>query len=423
MKARRSARGVSLVETLLAGVITTVLLAMAFSIMTSVWKAQAVAVPITDRVWDRSRAAAEIEAAIVDAAANRAYFDLRGTIGALRSDDASAQKEPGGKGGGGGTPPPSSGQTTIDPVVSFGTGVQVGERAIVGPVVVSDAKHGMFADQVGDAVTILRTAPTAAPLRLGAPFDAHAGSVRLVAASAPARDAVLALGVGDVLLVTGRAADGTVVSVLAGIESTAAAVSVPTPQTSDGTPVFAYFELRVAAPDATLAFGLRNVEAISKGVVVDADAAVALVDRSEGLVTYYTAGTTDGSVGSRVASIVLHRLVGDPDDPLEDETLVERVASPIMTLVTWSDGSTSESTDEPPPAPVVAQRLSVRVPVLVDGTGTGTNSPAETEVLELTAELLNATSMGTRMPIWYGVFAEPREVTALHHVLNGRVDA
>jgi hypothetical protein len=406
----RAHRGHSLVETVVATAITAVVVGVAVSLMAAVRRADAVAVPMTNRLWDRARAANEIQAAVTDAAAERAYFDLQATIAALRPPSATGPTVAADKGGGGGGSgePPRAGHRTVQPVVSFGTGVRVGASlTIAGPVAVTDAERPLFPNQVGDALSILRTMTPKGPLHLGADFDSSTGFIRLVAAGTDARNAVADLTAEDVLVITGRSGDGSVVTAVAGILGPAEPVAMPTPQTEDGVAVFSYYQLRVTGPGDTCRWGLGNSGAAAAGVVLGRDASVALVDRSEGVVTYYTSGPGSEGYGRGSRSIVLHRVVGDPRAPLEDESLVEPAGAPLDASLLWSDGSVTESTIAPPPgAAAVLASVTVAVPVLVGGTGPSASETAESEMLELTVEVLNSMGARSRMPVWFGVFAD-----------------
>ena len=396
MRCGPGCRGSSLVETLVAAGVTVVLLGLAAQMLASLKRAEAVAVPMAARVWDRARAAAEIQGATTDGAADLAYFDLQATVAALRS---SREGSPGG-----GVPP--TGTVHVPPVVSYGSGVRVGESlSIRGPVTVSDAGSPLFERQVGDAVSVLRTESGTAPLRLGAPFDNRSGRIVLVANGRDSEDAIGSLRRGDVLVVTGRSVAGTVVTALAGVANDAEAVALPTPQTSGGEPVFGYYEVEIAAPAERLRCGLLNTEEAAAGVVIAPDAAVALVDRAAGVVTFYTSQDEKKEDDVERVSFALHRVAGDPASPDEDEVLVEQAAAPLDAKLLWSDGTMTESTDVTAPAGAVLSTVTVAVPVVSEEPGP--NGKHRSELLELAAELFNSTSPSSRMTVWFGVFAEP----------------
>src|SRR5205085_10427312 len=146
-------------------------------------------------------------------------------------------------------------------------------------------------------------------LRLGSPFVTNAGVVQLAARDRRDRDHVLALRTNDVILIAGRTTTNAVVTAGATLKATPHAVSVGSPVDGNGNPLFAYYEADTTGAGEVNRWGLRNGTAAAAGVTIGTDAAVAVLHRDGGVVTYATATESIAGSGQRIS---LLRIVGDP---------------------------------------------------------------------------------------------------------------
>jgi hypothetical protein len=382
-------RGMSVPELLVATAIGVVVLGAAIPLLGRIQAAALSGLPQARRAVARAEVHAELNRAS-DTAAGIAYFDLQATTrpakqqlaasvraGGRPSGDAGEKQigegvaAPGGSSGGaGGEPggrrskiPTISLDLALRPIVSYGTGVRVGERLrIAGPLEISPGERPIFSDQTGDAVTFLRAEPSCAPFTLGVTFDSGSGAIRLVARDKADVRQILELVAGDVLLVNGRTRDGSYVTALAELTGAPHQVNLPSVTDASDQVLFTYYEASISPPGATYAWGLRNAEASEAGIDILEDASVALLDRAGAVLTYYTAVAR--------SSTALYRVVGDPDTPVEREQLVARAAAPMTVSIEWSEGDAEEPADEesgesasPGGAPEAMRAVVVRVPV------------------------------------------------------------
>jgi len=252
----------------------------------------------------------------------------------------------------------------LQPTVRFGSGVKVGHGlVIVGPLAITPESTPVVAGQVGDAVTFLFTEPSFLSFTLGATFQGKSGVVRLVARDSIDVNQITDLAVGDILVINGRTTAGEYATALASLTGSFQQVALPSVADSNRNVVFKYFEAPIDLPLATYAFGLRNSDLTSAGVDIVDDASVALLDRAAPVVTYYT--SPDGNL------FTLHRLVGDPARPAEDEPVVEAAAAPLTAIVEWA-GS--------PGVPEAMIGITLSVPLAAPETGNRTAGPVESHL-------------------------------------------
>jgi hypothetical protein len=220
-----------------------------------------------------------------------------------------------------GTPIPH--QFTLAPAFSYGDGVRLGPSGlhVVGPVTVVDT--AIAPGQEGQALALLRVA-TGAHARLGATLESATGVVTLCATTSGRADVIANLQAGDLLVVTGRSPVGDVRTALVQLTGPATQVAKPTPGGVDGSDLATYYEVRCDPVDAVYGFGLRNADrTVRDAPSICADAAVAVLERDEPVVVYYTA--RDQASGR----LRLLRCVGDPSRPVALDILVEDAAAPL----------------------------------------------------------------------------------------------
>jgi hypothetical protein len=402
---RRRAAGFSVAETLVAALVVTVVVGAAMALVAKTHEASRESAPEIERTVRRAAALAEIRSTIEDAAATTGYFDLRATLGGItRGSAGGASTPPDGyrllvaadpqtwpdgfdpedrrtwdlvdwwdqmvpsdpttwyyavdkthRAVAGKDPTPSTGrplssiphQFELTPVWSPGTEVIVGDGlALRGPCAVLPEATGCGGDQVGGAVMALQVERGPGTLRLGARLVTTTGAIRLVASTASQIEAVESLSVGDVLVITGREASGSITTSLVGVRSRARAVAAPTPARADGTPIFHYYDVETTGPGEIVGGYLRNGPATAGGAEYLEDATVARLSRDGAVVTFYTRRSDGG--------LALVRAVGDPRRPETIETLVEGVLSP---LEVEAFGPTAKTGTEP--AAIAVLRVSV----------------------------------------------------------------
>jgi hypothetical protein len=262
----------------------------------------------------------------------------------------------------------------LAPTMKFGSGVRVGERlSIVGPLAVTPEDRGIAPGQAGTAVSFLRTDPQFASFRLGGKFQGNGGVIQLVARDRVDVEQIEAVVAGDIFVVNGRTTAGEYATALAAVTEPFHQIAVPSPTDGSGNVLFKYFEAPIEEPGSRLAFGLRNSDLTDEGVDIGDDGAVALLDRSAPVVTYYTAAVDSG--------YALRRVVGDPATAEQTEELAGAVASPLEADLTWATTGNADATGAEasirPPSPEDLLAVTVRVPILATEANGETREPLE----------------------------------------------
>lgn len=428
----------SLLELLVAAAVTVIVIGAALPLLAQIQSASLRGMPQARRVLTRDDVRAELLRAS-DTAAKVAYFDLQATVQGIRSHlgagaDGDSQLPPQGYClvvlGDRGTWPPgfdprdrstwsqfdwwegldrddpstwywncgaksnAKGETErsgdasrglptapidvqLAPTMKFGSGVRVGERlSIVGPLSVTAENQAVAPGQAGSAVTFLRTDPQFTSFRLGGKFQGNSGVIQLVARDRVDVEQIEAVVAGDIFVVNGRTTAGEYATALAAVTEPFHQIAVPSPTDGSGTVLFNYYEAPTAEPGSTFAFGLRNSDLTDEGVDIGDDAAVALLDRSAPVVTYYTAAGKNG--------YVLHRAVGDPASPAQIEEIAGTVASPLEAHLTWATPGDADPTGAKasirPPQPEELVAVTVKVAVLATEESEATHEPLEATV-------------------------------------------
>lgn len=292
----------------------------------------------------------------------------------------------------------------LAPVYSYGDGVVFagGNRdatvAVVGPAAVVPDSTPLYPDQNGDALVMLRTEPSTSRLALGASFDTTSNTIRLVASDVATREAIETLAAGDVLVVTGNTAAGTTRTAIAELRETPAPVVWPSPLDTSGQPILRYFQASVEPSSSEFRWGLRNAAASAAGVTITQDASVAVLDRSGGVVVFYTArDERDRTEFVKVTGGV----VTDPQqlgpgirNRNSRQVLVRDAAAPLRAEVRTMTVGTGDT------ARTVTSGMSVAMPIA------GENGEPNVEPLSATVEFLASAMTNSKLGFTYGTISE-----------------
>jgi prepilin-type N-terminal cleavage/methylation domain-containing protein len=341
--------GFTIVELIVGIAIFAIIAAVALSILAMTTRSRSAALPAAEALRTGSAVWLELDRAVADSASKSLYLDPAATFGNIGPSTTTSAK--GSTGPLAGTPPPGSGLETSEHVAPavFRTGPPLGfgeQLSITGPVTIHTDPVAF--DQVGAAVTVLRTDPTTPQLRLGSTFAPGAGRLTLVGREGPAVEAIERLASGDCLLINGLASDRRSAKSLALVTGPARRISVtenaPTVGLDPGAASpFAYFEVPCESSASTaFPWGLRNPQETPDGTDISADAAVAKLAAPW---TYYT---TDENVLVRLEgapTTVVRKLPGDeqPQASIVDE-LATDVASPLAARAVLDDATEVSST-------------------------------------------------------------------------------
>lgn len=297
--------------------------------------------------------------------------------------------------------PPAAGR--LAPVYSYGDGVvfaggDTGVRVpVVGPAAVVPDSVPLYSDQAGDALVLLRTEPSMPRLALGGSFDSASNTIRLVATDPATREAVEGLASGDVLVVTGATPAGATRTALAELRSTPEPLVWPSPLDAAGEPILRYYQASVAPPSSDFRWGLRNPDAGTAGVVIDPDASVAVLDRTGGVVVFYTARGRAGTELVKVTGGVardaqqLGPVAGDAN---VRQVLVRGAASALRAEVrtmTVGEGGTART---------VAAGLTVAMPIA------GESGEPNSEPLSASVAFLASAMTNTKLGFSYGTITD-----------------
>lgn len=341
--------GFTIVELLVGIAIFALIAAVALSILAMTTRSRRAALPAAEALRTGSTIWLELDRAVADSASKTLYLDVAATFGGLGPSTPSASK--GSAGPKPPTPAPGSGLEISEHVAPavFRTGPPLGfgeQLSVTGPVTIHAAP--VAANQVGAAVTVMRTDPATPQLRLGATFAPGAGRLTLIGREGSAVEAIERLAAGDCLLVNGLASDGRSAKSLALVTGPPRRIAVvenaPTVGVDPGTESpFAYFEVPCQSSSSTaFPWGLRNPADCPDGTDISSDAAVAKLAAPW---TYYA---TDANVLVRLEgapTIVVRTLPGDeePQASVVDE-LATDVASPLAARAVLDDATEVNST-------------------------------------------------------------------------------
>jgi hypothetical protein len=426
----RAQHGGALVETVVALAILTAVTGMAIAVLARTSKLSAAGRGETERLWSRAKAERELASAEY-AAADLAYFDLTATVDALRrggeSTGAAANRSTPPSGYCGPVDPadtttwPSGfdpndratwttvtwwsglvrsdpttwfydcsspvepGPRRLTPVFSYGDGVVLGGKLnIVGPAAVTPESAPLFGDQVGDSLTLIRSAAGRGPFQLGDAFDSASAVIRLMARDSTSVAQVEGLLAGEVLVVTGRDSSGIVATALAELQEAPHQVSIPSPTDDRGEVIVRYYEARVSTPEATVRWGLANAGRATTGVSILADAAVALLDGDAGVVSFYTARDVDGT-------LTLFKVIGDPRTPERRDALVTHAATSLVARLETTTTSDASGTR------TLATALEATMVV-------ASEAPTPSEPVHSRVEFIGAAHSPRRIGLHYGEF-------------------
>ncbi len=291
----------------------------------------------------------------------------------------------------------------LSPVYSYGDGVvfaggDTGSSvAIVGPAAVVPDTAKLYSDQAGDALVMLRTEPSVPRLSLGGAFDSMSTTIRLVAGDPATREGIESLVPGDVLVVTGNSMSGQTRTAVAELRQTPVPVLVPSPLDTTGQPILKYFEASVQPSTSTFRWALRNASASAAGVIIDPDASVAVLDRSGGVVVFYTARDRSGTSLVKVTGGVAtdpQQLGPAVQADGQRQVLVRDAAAAlraeVLTMTVGTGGT----------ARTVSSALTVAMPI------SGENGGANVEPLSTTVEFLASAMTNSKLGFTYGTITE-----------------
>jgi prepilin-type N-terminal cleavage/methylation domain-containing protein len=366
--------GFTIVELIVGIAIFAIIAAVALSILAMTTRSRSAALPAAEALRTGSAVWLELDRAVADSASKTLYLDVAATFGGLGPSTPSASK--GSEGPKPPTPAPGSGLEISEHVAPavFRTGPPLGfgeQLSVTGPVTIHAAP--VASDQVGAAVTVMRTDPATPQLRLGATFAPGAGRLTLIGREGSAVEAIERLATGDCLLVNGLASDGRSAKSLALVTGAPRRISVvenaPTVGLDPGaTSPFAYFEVPCQSSSSTaFPWGLRNPADTPDGTDISSDAAVAKLASPW---TYYTTGDNVLVRLEGAPTIVVRKLPGDEDPhaPIIEE-LATDVTSELAARAVLDDATEVNSTIGEP----VRDRIrSVRLEI-------GIQSPGEDE--------------------------------------------
>jgi hypothetical protein len=269
--------------------------------------------------------------------------------------------------------------------------------AIVGPAAVVPDTAKLYSDQAGEALVMLRTEPSVPRLSLGGAFDSTSNTIRLVAGDPATREGIESLVAGDVLVVTGNSMTGQTRTAVAELRGTPVPVLVPSPLDTAGQPILRYFEASVEPSTSTFRWALRNAPASAAGVIIDPDASVAVLDRSGGVVVFYTARDRSGTSLVKVTGGVAtdpQQLGPAVQADGQRQVLVRDAAAAlraeVLTMTVGTGGT----------ARTVSSALTVAMPI------SGENGGANVEPLSTTVEFLASAMTNSKLGFTYGTITE-----------------
>jgi hypothetical protein len=308
----------------------------------------------------------EVESSITNAASKLAVFDAEETFrrgrqgfgGAReRGSDFGSSRAP--APGGGAKPGLGEGigddamhftirEVERDPAFFFGPPCYLGDVPI-GPVTIG--ADALVPGQRGKFISMLRVDPRTERFTMAADFVTTSGRLRLIAHVGEAAEAIVALGPGDLLLLTGRTPQPTTVSAFALV------VGVPRPVEFEATVAmatranFRQYDVPVDTdPGRTFPWDIRNPVETRQETHFTRGASVV---KTLAPLTYYV--TTDGG---------LYSVEGNPRAPASAR--VERVADDVGELRAWgvlADGAVRETVT----AADARELRTIHVEIAIDG--------------------------------------------------------